>query len=710
MFLLPYFLIAAGIGACAPLLLHLMQNKRKETLPFPTIRFLKMAEKSSSRKIRMENFLLWLLRTLIMALLGMAFAMPMLRKNGLAWFGDEPRDIAIVLDDSYSMNYRVEQGTAWTKAIETATAIINGLSDRDRFCIYLAHEKPEAVVAEPISNKKEALQRLHALHLSQGSSRLGPAISASMKALLRAHSGRERELHILTDHQALPWQGLGDKGAKSEIDRNTPIFVSQHGVIAPENTGVALVKLDPPVVRKGTEVKVTAHLLRTGPVGDTVATLFIDEKEAGRRPIKANDPDRATQSFSLPPLPIGIHTGRIQTPEDNLPNDDAFHFVIRVTNEMPSLVVGNDNETLFIRTALRSGFGYPSSVVTIHPENITDKPLFSYECIFLCNALPLPGQAIAALEDYVKRGGLLVLFPGMSAPPDAYKAWNCLPGIPSNIAERSPSQGTLTWDLAKHPLVRGLNESGGVPAVNVRRRLEWSKLDKDTRRIISMGADQPFLLERSFGEGRVLMCAVSADRTWSDFPLSPYFLPLLLQCAEYGAGVGAKPPFIWGTESLSLSDHFPELTSAPTVTGPDGKLVAIRTTLLKGKPVYEAENVTAPGLYSLSAGGSLKSAFAVNVPRDESDLTILDNKEIQKRLGVDRVNVSQDLPTLRQQIEEHRVGRTYGEHLLWLALLLAVIEFAYANLLMRGSQSGADQMEIDPAGRLKIPPSGASTV
>ena len=68
MFLYPFFLIAAGLGASVPLILHLMQNKRKETLPFPTIRFLKMAEKSSSRKIRMENFLLWLLRTLIMAL------------------------------------------------------------------------------------------------------------------------------------------------------------------------------------------------------------------------------------------------------------------------------------------------------------------------------------------------------------------------------------------------------------------------------------------------------------------------------------------------------------------------------------------------------------------------------------------------------------------------------------------------------------------
>ena len=52
---------------------------------------------------------------------------------------------------------------------------------------------------------------------------------------------------------------------------------------------------------------------------------------------------------------------------------------------------------------------------------------------------PLPGQAIAAMEDYVKSGGLLVVFPGIEATPDAYKAWNCLPGIP--IGDRGSAAG-----------------------------------------------------------------------------------------------------------------------------------------------------------------------------------------------------------------------------------------------------------------------------
>src|SRR5688500_16230249 len=175
MFLTPFFLIFAAVGASVPLVLHLMQNKRKLQMPFPTIRFLKLAEKHSSRRIRLENLLLWLLRTLIMALLGLAFAMPMIRRSGFGWLGDAPRDVAIVLDASYSMSYRAGRGTAWDEALESARVIIEGLSDKDRFCIYLAREQPEALVAEPIGNKQEGVSRLKALTPGTTSSRLAPA-------------------------------------------------------------------------------------------------------------------------------------------------------------------------------------------------------------------------------------------------------------------------------------------------------------------------------------------------------------------------------------------------------------------------------------------------------------------------------------------------------------------------------------------------------
>lgn len=703
MFLAPFFLIAAAVGAMVPLVLHLMQNQRKEQLPFPTLRFLKLAEKHSSRKVRLQNFLLWLLRTLIMVLLGMAFAMPMIRRSGLGWLGEAPRDVAVVLDASYSMGYRTERGSVWEKGIEAAVAIIEGLSDKDRFCIYLAREQPEALVAEPIGNKQEGLSRLRALQPGQTSSRLSSAIAEAVKALQKVETRREREIHIITDNQALPWQSLAAE--KVEIDEQTAVFVSMLGVPAPENSGVGSVELQPSVARIGADVKVTAKMLRSGPPTETTATLFVDEKEAGRRSIRAGDPEAAAPTFNLPPLEPGMHAARIQTPEDNLPIDDSFYFMIRVQDEMPALIVGNDGDTLFLRTALRTGFGRATAVATLKPEQITEKPLSAYSCVILCNALPLPGQAIAAVEDYVKTGGLLVLFPGMGASADAYQAWNCLPGVPSAIEDLPLSQRnrTLTWDQPQHLLVRPLRQGMAIPTLAIRRRLVWEKMHETSERIVSLGANQPFLVDRPFGEGRVLMFAVSADRTWSDFPLSPFFLPLAVQCAEYGGGAGAKAPFVWATDSLPLSERFPEIKGTPTLTAPDGNPVSIRSATVQGRTVLNAENVTSPGIYTLSTAEQpeAKPALAVNLLRDESDLAPIPADEVPKRLGVDRTKVATDLVMLRQMLEEHRIGRTYGEHLLWLAFLLTAIEFVYANVLARGSKSGADKVRVDAAGHVQ---------
>ena len=63
----PMFLWALT-AAAIPLMLHMFQRRKTVVTPFPTLRFLKAAQKSSSSRVRFENFLLWLLRTLLLLL------------------------------------------------------------------------------------------------------------------------------------------------------------------------------------------------------------------------------------------------------------------------------------------------------------------------------------------------------------------------------------------------------------------------------------------------------------------------------------------------------------------------------------------------------------------------------------------------------------------------------------------------------------------
>ena len=698
MFLSPFFLIAAAVGASVPLILHMMQTRKRVRMDFPTLRFLQLAQKQSARRIKIENVLLWVIRTLIMVLLGMAFAMPILRRQGFSWLGDAPRDVAIVLDASYSMNYQTGRDTVWNKALDAARAIIEGLGENDRFCLYLAREHPEALVSEPIGDKELGLGRLETIPVGNGSSQLAPAVAAAVKALHKDQRGRELEVHILTDNQALPWDSFGAGGSGGGggtaawdpdlLDERTGVFVSLLGVSAPENTGPAAVELLPPIVRPGSPAQVAATLTRTGRTDRTTATLFIDGEQSARRSLGGSRPDDSAPTFTLPPLPVGIHEARIETPSDNLPVDDAFHFLIRVEEQRPTLCAGTPADSLFVRTALRTAAGKEGTPPgLIPPDQLAGEPLDRYACVILCNALPLSGQAIGALEQFVRNGGLLVIFPGMQATLPSYASWSCLPATPDTVVEipLSLRRRTLNWNQPRHPMLRALRKGGSVPPLTVRRALLWETPHPDADTLVTMGAGQPFLLERPFGDGRVLLFAVSADRTWSDFPLSPFYLPLLVQSTHYSAGLGSKAPYYWAGDTLPLTGLLPDDSHNLSLLDPRSREVPIRRTRQDGRTRLFAEGLADPGIYTLSGPGlpADDKAFAVNLRREESNLTPLPSGTLSERLGLEHLYVSTDRASLERLVEEHRVGRAYGEHLLWAAFLLVVAEFFLANALVR---------------------------
>ncbi len=63
--------------------------------------------------------------------------------------------------------------------------------------------------------------------------------------------------------------------------------------------------------------------------------------------------------------------------------------------------------------------------------------------------------------------------------------------------------------------------------------------------------------------------------------------------------------------------------------------------------------------------------------------------------------MSRNQEELLHQIEEHRVGRTFGEALLWLALMVAAVEVVYGNMLVRGVPKLSDTLGITAAGKVK---------
>ncbi len=613
-----------------PLLLHLLQRRRVVHVRFSTLRFLKLAQQRSASRARLENLLLWLLRTLILLLLALAFAMPVLRSSAFgSRLGSAPRDVAIVWDVSYSMGYESGRQNVWETATATIRAIVNGLNAGDRVCLFLADDDVKPLLEQPTSDHELARALVKAQTIQPRSSRLRPAVLAAAHALDGSGS-REKELFIVTDGQALPWTDFADV----TVGKDTVAFAAILGAESPQNIAPASVAIQPAVLMTGASSRVAIQLTQTGPARETSVALFVDDQEIGRR-----TGGREELVFNVPALPAGVHPARVETPADGLAIDNTFHFLLRVKEQLPVLVVGSETDAFFLDRALHPG-GESAAFGSrrVEPDALGTEDLTSVACLFLCNAAPLPGPALLNLEQYVQAGGVLVVFPGDRARAADYESWTLLPAKPTGIDDVDSQRQSLRLLKPTDPVFEAFHlPPGTVPAVTIRQRLALPA-EPSVEVLLSAGEATPFLVSRSVGHGRVLLFTVSADRRWSDWPLSPFFLPLVHQIVYYAAGAGREPAFQWVTTEL------------PT-----------------------------PGIHHRGPD----DVVAVNVPRDESELLPITADQVREKLGIANLQIARDQPELLRLIEQHRIGRPLDETVLWLVLALAALELFIANRACR---------------------------
>lgn len=89
-------LVAAGI----PILLHLIARRQPPTIVFPAVRYLLTTTQEHQKRLKLQNWLLLILRTLLIIAIVLAAAGPTVRLSGVP--GHAPSALVIVLDNSAS--------------------------------------------------------------------------------------------------------------------------------------------------------------------------------------------------------------------------------------------------------------------------------------------------------------------------------------------------------------------------------------------------------------------------------------------------------------------------------------------------------------------------------------------------------------------------------------------------------------------------------
>ncbi|HSG72838.1 MAG TPA: hypothetical protein VLA12_20660, partial [Planctomycetaceae bacterium] len=92
-----------------------------------------------------------------------------------------------------------------------------------------------------------------------------------------------------------------------------------------------------------------------------------------------------------------------------------------------------------------------------------------------------------------------------------------------------------------------------------------------------------------------------------------------------------------------------------------------------------------------------RAAFSANIPESESDLTILEDLELQEMFGEGRYDVARSLEELEPVIRSRRLGVEIVPLLLLLAAILFMVEQVVANRFYADDSATANTPSVSPA-------------
>jgi hypothetical protein len=649
------------IAVLIPPIIHLLTRKRFDIVDWAAMQFLQISEKTR-RKIFLEELLLMLLRMGLIALFVFALAAPFLRSTLLArWGGRGNRDIVIIFDGSYSMDFKQGEPSANEKAKEWALHFVDDLAPGDSVAILQAKQQVIPVLGLT-TDPNQVRTSIQNLPPPRGGVDWPSAVQAAVQ-ILQSSQRAQREIIILTDGQRfgwaddaslLRWELLSNR-FNPEGAFKPRVWVVNMDPKRPENPpnwSVNPLRTTRAVAAAGREVTFHTSLQRHGNIESSTPDhvhLEIDGRPAGDLRIPAAQLDRGqipvTFRHRFPN--VGSHLVTVRIDPDVLPGDNRQDFGVEVLPALPVLLVDGDERstpktrgTDFLRDALAPARDKnPSVLARVVPISAFDPSLLTRDLsdengtaprvLILSNVARLTPAQQEGIEKFLAdKGGVLVT----SGDRIEAKEWNDKlfrngqGWLPAQFIEPVGNEDELAKAARPvaasfiYPPVELFRETtvGGLADARFPRRWKVSTHGAlMTTAIAMLTGSEPLLLERPYKSGRLILSTVPLDNTWrTNLTDMPAFVPLVHELVYYLAGARSSEVNLTPGEPIRFRPSDESAAGVVLLQPPDGEAKTIN---VKSWP-FVYEDTREPGVYTITTSGNRVQYFVVQPDSRESEL------------------------------------------------------------------------------------------
>ncbi len=646
-FLAPLY-VAAGMAVGLPILFHLIRRTPKGRQDFSSVMFLRPSPPRITRRSRIENWLLLLLRALAVLLIVAAFCRPLWREWQTRPDDSRGREIVLLVDTSASM----QRAGVWEEARQMVLDRLGNLTPADRFTLLAFDDRVQPVLdrgewleLEPSQRIAVARQRMDELQPGWGATYLDLGLREAADRLEQTDTdddqSRIRTVWVITDLQeGSRWEGLQGR----EWPRGVDVELLPIGRAAsPTNAGVQLVGQPQAGPEPFVRVRVTnaagsqREQFQLGWRSD-----FDDPQTTGPTTglVDVYVPPGQSRVVRLPQAGDDLTAVRVALGGDDHPFDNLCSVSWPDRRVDRVVYLGSDTGTdregmrIFLRplfaatsereVAILDQFPADAAPAGIAPR--AGEPQTDVSLVIATGALD--AATLPALQKWLRAGGVTLYVCRDAASSAALFDLAGLP--PQPVTEAAITDYAMLRDVDfRHPLFRMLDDP---------RYSDLSKVHFWHHRVISDDAlpggrvlarfddGSAAMVEARVGTGRLLVLTSGWNRGDSELATWSKFIPIMNALLETAA------PQFGGVSQVTVGEALPvaalrQLAPPPqSVTQPDGTTVPWSKVL--ADPV-----VRQPGLYRVygTAGGAGANrgnaeaarpeplaTIAVNLPPDET--------------------------------------------------------------------------------------------
>ena len=718
--LAPLYVLAA-LAIAGPVLLHLIRRQPQGEQQFSSLMFLKASPPTLTRRSRIENWLLLLMRSLAIALIAFAFARPYFRQESLLNVRLDGRRVYVLMDTSASM----QRDGVWDAARDELQRVLGDLSGADQVALFAINDGVRTIVGlEPNSAVDPVAQRKAVESAAQGLAPtwFGTDISTGLTAIADQLASDEAvgsvasevvlisDLHVGSGVEALqsyPWP------------EEVRLDVRQILAESPGNAFASVIAGDDEMgALSGEKLQTRVRIENSADAqSQNLEVCWVDANDQPLSSSKVQVPAGQIRVVPMPEQPS--NSNRLRLLGDAWDDDnDLYLFKPKPRREIVAYVAAENTRPVsfdpkqqpsyFLKQAPLSNNNVRREVVTRAPSEFQELLLDPACRVIVLEPSREAIDEVERLQAYAADGGTLLVC--LSQPnTDEKLASDFLTALSGEGIETiqvgladTEDYALIGWVDFRHPVFKPFAD----PRFNDFTKIRfWHHYNVDLptnnessglRVVAKFDDDWPMLVHQSVGKGNIWLLASGWQPEASGLALSTKFVPILNGLLDpsgdslksqkmYEVGERVVVPTDFDAPILDIAGDEVAESSVERGEGwvrflkPGGYQVVMETT--SGRL----------GTTQLGGVGELKddnslTGIAVQVPRSESDVTPLD-RDVFEQYGIQLGQVASDKlrkESARQlQVEELEQKQRLWQWIILAGICILIVETVLSSLAAR---------------------------